>query len=312
MRIFFATDIHGSEICFRKFVNAGKFYEADVVACGGDITGKMLVPIVKQADGTFQATYYDEKVIAKNDEEVQRLIQTVRNIGFYYVMTDIEEFPSFDQQKVNQIFEREMRSTLQQWVHLAEERLRPTGIKCFMMPGNDDTFAIDEILESSDYVQNADGKVLKLEHLEMLTLGYSNITPWNCIRDIPEEEFTLKIEELASQVEDMDRCIFNIHCPPYDSELDAAPQLDQNFKPKLQGGELKMIPVGSTAVRSMIEKYQPFLGLHGHIHESKGMTKIGKTLVINPGSEYQQNILRGVVIDIKKKSRKIKWSLTAG
>ncbi len=311
MRIFYATDLHGSEVCFRKFVNAGKHYEADMIICGGDITGKMLVPIVKQPDGTFNATLFGQKVSAKNDEELQQLQKNVRNAGFYYTMTNVEEFSSFDQKKVNEIFESEMLRILRQWVQLAEERLKSTGIKCLMMPGNDDIFEVDEVLASSDYVQCADGKVLKFDQFEIMTLGYSNMTPWKCVRDISEEEFTQKIDELASRVENIDRCIFNIHCPPYDSEIDFAPELDQNFKPKLQGGELKMIPVGSTAVRKAIEKYQPLLGLHGHIHESKGVTKIGKTLAINPGSDYQQNQLRGVVIDLNKHG-KINWTLTAG
>ena len=312
MRIFYATDIHGSEVCFRKFLNAGKFYEADILICGGDITGKMLVPIVKQADGSYEAVYYDQKVIARNDEELPTLIRTIRNIGFYYVLTDTDEVSSFDPEKVNGIFREEMLKTLRQWLELAEERLRPEGIQCYMMPGNDDIFEVDSLLNSSGYVRNAEGKVLKLGQYELVTLGYANITPWNCVRDIPEEEFADKIQELASRVENMDRCIFNIHCPPYDTGIDSAPQLDENYKPRLQGGELKLVPVGSTAVRSALEQYQLLLGLHGHIHESKGVAKVGKATVINPGSEYQQSVLRGVILDMNDRKKKFRWTLTSG
>ena len=47
-----------------------------------------------------------------------------------------------------------------------------------------------------------------------------------------------------------------------------------------------MIHAGSTAVRASIEKHQPLVGLHGHIHESKGFVTLGRTLCLNPGSEY--------------------------
>lgn len=312
MRIFYATDLHGSEVCFRKFINAGKFYEADVLICGGDITGKMLVPIIKKKDGSYEATYYDEKVAAHGGEELDKLIKTLRNIGFYYVITDEEEIKTFTKEKVDEIFRREMINTLKSWLALAEQRLKPAGIQCYMMPGNDDIYEIDKILDDAGYVKNANERICRIGPFEMLTLGFANITPWNCIRDIPEKRFADEIEKLASQVKNMDRCIFNIHCPPYDSEIDVAPQLDENFKPKMQGGELKMVPVGSKAVRRAIEKYQPLVSLNGHIHEGRGTAKIGRTTVINPGSEYQQNILRGVVLELNEKKRKIKKVLTDG
>jgi len=59
-----------------------------------------------------------------------------------------------------------------------------------------------------------------------------------------------------------------------------------------------MEPVGSTAVRELIEEYQPPLSLHGHIHESRGKTRIGETIAINPGSVYSEGSLQGAVIDL--------------
>jgi Icc-related predicted phosphoesterase len=125
------------------------------------------------------------------------------------------------------------------------------------------------------------------------------LTPWRCPRDIPENELLQKIENLASKLQNPGKSIFNIHVPPYGSGLDSAPELDEQFKPKLEpGGRFKMISVGSKAVHEAILKYQPLLGLHGHIHESKGFSKIGRTLCLNPGSEYQEGILRGVLIQL--------------
>ena len=92
-----------------------------------------------------------------------------------------------------------------------------------------------------------------------------------------------------------------MHVPPYDSGIDSAPELDENMRPKLgPGGQVMITPVGSTAVRKAIESYQPMLSLHGHVHEARGFVKIGKTLCLNPGSEYLEGILRGVLIQIDK------------
>jgi Icc-related predicted phosphoesterase len=146
---------------------------------------------------------------------------------------------------------------------------------------------------------------------EMASLGYSNITPWRCPRDIPEEELSKKIEALIAQVKNMPNCIFNFHCPPYDTGIDTAPHLDQNLKPVFKAGEVEMIPVGSKSTRKAIEQHQPLLGLHGHIHESKGAFKIGRTICLNPGSEYSEGMLRGALVDLHDKGLK-NYVLTTG
>jgi uncharacterized protein len=77
-------------------------------------------------------------------------------------------------------------------------------------------------------------------------------------------------------------------------------------------GEPKMIPVGSTAVRDAILKYQPMLALHGHIHESSGIRKLGTTTLVNPGSEYAEGILRGALIDLDPEKGLIDVKLVTG
>ncbi len=312
VKIFFASDFHGSERVFRKFVNSGKHYGAEFLIGGGDITGKMIVPIVEHPDGTRHASYFGSEVVVKTEEDLQELESTLRSAGFYFVLAKLEDMDSFTPEKIDELFHEKMKETVYAWVNLAEERLKPAGIKCFMMPGNDDHTIVDEALESNDYVVNADQKVVQVGPFEMITLGDSNITPWMCPRDIPEEELAAKIDALAAQVKDMSRCIFNLHVPPYDSGLDTAPQLDKDLRPKMDGTELKQIPVGSHAVRAAIEKYQPMLGLHGHIHESRGARKIGRTVCVNPGSEYQLGIIKGVFLNIDDKKLKIDWAFTSG
>ena len=166
--------------------------------------------------------------------------------------------------------------------------------------GNDDLREITPILQSSDFVIDPEEKVVNLNsRYEMLSTGWSNPTPWKTPRECSEEELAGKIDEMSRQVKDFKNCIFNIHVPPIDSGLDTAPKLDHNLKPVVEGGEIAVAPAGSTAVRAAIEKYQPLLGLHGHIHESKGFVSIGRTLCINPGSEYSEGILRGVIVDLE-------------
>jgi len=312
-RIFFTTDLHGSEVCFRKFVSAGKFYGANVVIVGGDITGKMIIPIVKQMDGSFTAELFGVKRTAKQGKELLALEDDIRNSGFYPYRTDPEEMKLLvDETKIDELFTRLMVETVRGWIQLAEKHLKNTGIKCFIMPGNDDRLAIDSVIEESDFVVNPEGKIVWVDdYHEMISTGYANITPFDCPRDTPEDELAKKIEAMASRVKDMKNCIFNFHCPPYGTTLDSAPKLNENLKPVTSGGQMVMYPAGSTSVRSSIEKYQPLLGLHGHIHESRGIFRIGRTICFNPGSEYTEGYLRGAIINLDR-DKVESYTLTSG
>jgi Icc-related predicted phosphoesterase len=299
-----------------KFLNAGKFYKADVLVMGGDITGKMVVPVVDEGNGTWAAKFAGSSYNASNDEELEDVEKKVRAAGFYPYRTnesEVEELRATPD-KLRQLFEQLMLGSMDRWMRMAEERLRGTEIKCFVSAGNDDIRAIDPVLGSSDVVIHPDEKVLMIDDIhEMLSTGKSNMTPWVCPRDVTEEELEKHLEDLATQVNNMEKCVFNIHVPPYGTGIDEAPELDENLKPKLApGGGTISIPVGSKAVRAAIEKYQPLIGLHGHIHESKGTFKIGKTLCINPGSEYTEGILRGFLCDLDYKKGVKDFLFTSG
>jgi len=302
LRIFFASDVHGSEVCFRKFINAGKAYKANVLILGGDITGKMIIPILQKKPGTHTADFSSRTWTIRNNEELESFMKMVRNSGYYpYLTSDIELTElSADGNKVNRLFSELMLETVRRWVGIAEERLRGTGISCYVTPGNDDRFVIDDALNQSDYVVNPEGRVITIAGAcEMISTGFSNITPWKTQRELVEDELEKKIEDMALNVKHMETCIFNLHCPPFDTLIDKAPQLDETLKVVTRSGEKVMIPVGSIAVRNAIKKYQPLLGLHGHIHESRGIERLGRTLCVNPGSEYNEGILRGVIIDLE-------------
>ncbi|MCS7096730.1 MAG: metallophosphoesterase [Candidatus Bathyarchaeota archaeon] len=302
MRIYFTTDIHGSEVCFKKFINAASFYKADVIILGGDITGKAIIPITEKADGTFQCRFLGETITVNKGKTLEELTQKIRNVGFYPYITsqaEVEELLS-NEKRMSELFTDLSIKELRRWLEFAEKRLKGTKTKCFISPGNDDIPIIDQVLNSSECIVNPNEKVVTIDDdIEMLSLGYSNITPWKCPRDITDDELYRKINQLTSAIKKPDKAIFNIHTPPHDSGIDLAPELDANMRPKLEpGGRVKMVPVGSKAVKDAILKHQPLLGLHGHIHESKGFTKIGRTLCLNPGSEYQEGILRGALIQL--------------
>ena len=303
-RLFFTTDVHGSTVVFKKFINSAKFYEAQIIILGGDMVGKMIVPLVEQANHSFRANYLGKVYEVSSEEEAWQLEQTLENSGLYPLRVSPEEVKAFDEDKslVEKRFGQLATDRISAWLQIADERLRGTGIKCFVQPGNDDPYEIDKAFGQSECVSNVDQTIVMLDDdHEMISIGAANQTPWNCPRDLPEDELAQRIKNVAGQLKNPTNAVFNLHVPPYDTNLDVAPELDANLTPKLSlTGGFKMAPVGSKAVRSAIEEYQPLVGLHGHIHESRSAQKIGRTMCINPGSEYGEGVLRGVILDLSK------------
>jgi uncharacterized protein len=296
-KLFFATDIHGSDICWSKFLNAGKFYGADVLILGGDMTGKAVVPIIHEGGKNYRITLLEQVFDISNDEELQEMIKRVRSRGYYPYLTNPDEIAELekDPDRVGQIFLQEVLKVVQQWMDLADKKLDGTDMKIYCCPGNDDMDEVDAIVRSSHHVILAEGQVTPLDSVhEMIASGWSNRTPWDTHREEDEEQLKLRYEAMISQLKDTRNAVFNIHVPPYKSGLDEAPELDKDLRPVLAGNS--MIPVGSKALRQAIEKVQPLLSLHGHIHEGRGTTRIGKTLCINPGSMYEQGALLGAIV----------------
>jgi Icc-related predicted phosphoesterase len=305
-RIYIASDFHAAEKAWRKFLNAISMnvYKSDVALLAGDLTGKAIVPIV-QRNGHYETELFGVHRTAKTDEELVALERDIADVGFYSFVTTSEEANrlSSDEAGRDELLHRLMNERVQAWLQLASERLANSKTPLYLIPGNDDDFAIDEILNQDGYTPvNADGKVLDIPGgLQLLASGWSNHTPWQTPREETEEDLFERLDALAGQVKDPRKAIFMIHVPPHDSGLDTAPILDENLRPTISAGDVLRGPVGSVAVRRIIEKYQPVLAVHGHIHESGGERKIGKTLCINPGSEANHGILRGYIVDIGKK-----------
>jgi hypothetical protein len=298
--IFFATDIHGSDICWSKFLNAGKFYGADQLVLGGDMTGKAVVPFIHQGGQNYRVTLLEQVFDITNEDELTDLKKRVRSRGYYPYMTNPDEIAELekDPELVSRIFLQEVLKVVQQWMDLADKKLEGTDMQVYCSPGNDDMDEVDEVIKSSKRVLLVEGKVSSLDGHEMIASGWSNITPWNTHREENEEQLAVRYEAMISQLKNPHNSIFNIHVPPFKSGLDEAPELDKDLRPVLAGNS--MIPVGSKALRTAIEKTQPLVSLHGHIHEGRGSTRIGKTLCINPGSMYEQGTLLGAIVKLGK------------
>jgi uncharacterized protein len=307
VKIFFVTDLHGSEICWKKFLNAGAFYKADVVILGGDVTGKAMVPIVQHADGSWEASLQDHRDTLATETEIQEFEKRVMNRGYYPIRVSDEEYRAMqeDPDLVDKRFKEVMLDGTARWLDMAEHKLAGKGIRVIACPANDDMFEIDDQLAHASLVETGDeDHPIDLDGFSMVSMGWTNPTPWHTFREEEEPELAVRIQRALEAVVDPSTTIFNFHAPPYGSKLDNAPALNDDLTYKSGGQALR--PVGSTSVRDSVKSFQPLLSLHGHIHESKGAARIGSTLALNPGSSYEEGILQAAIINIDTKKRKVK------
>lgn len=300
-RLYYASDIHGSEVLWRKFLNAAKVYGAQVIVMGGDVTGKAVVPLVRRGD-RYEMELFGRKETLGDEQQLAEAETRVRANGMYPHRMSPEEVARVSELSSEERegwFAEVMLQTLYRWMALADKRLQGTDVRCFLMPGNDDPPGVDSAIEGAQRVEACDDRIVEFDGHQMISLGYSNKTPFHSPRELDEEELYARIQSLIDQLEDPGSAVFNLHVPPYDSTLDTAAELDEDLSVVMLGSEPKMIPVGSTAVRELIERYQPLLSLHGHVHESANATRIGRTLCINPGSDYHTGRIDGCLITIR-------------
>lgn len=309
--LYYASDIHGSDRLWRKFVNAGRFYGADVLVMGGDLAGKAVLPIVRQNGGFVARELDGDRVFG--EDELESVETRIRNLGFYPLVTTDDELEEAhgNRDAVDALFRRAMEQSVREWMNLARERLEGTGIRLYVMLGNDDEPHLKDVLAEAGV--DSEGEVVALgEGWQMISNGYSNPTPWHSPRELSEDELEQRLDALAARVDDPSRAVFNFHVPPVGTTLDRAPRLDESLKPVVRGGSVVIANVGSTAVRDVIERYQPALALHGHIHESRGTAKVGRTVCINPGSEYAEGVLHGALAVLDRKKGLRNYQLVSG
>ena len=305
-RIFYATDVHGSERTWKKFLNAAKFYGADALVMGGDVMGKLAIPIIREAGGTYRATIHGRVERVSSEDGVADLRRRIGDLGFYDVAMDEDEYRATqaDPEAVERLFVRLATERLERWIDLAETRLADTGVKVYATGGNDDLTEVMATLDRPDtkaFVACEDRAVAIDDDHVMVSMPYVNPTPWQTPREADEAELAAKIDTVIGGIGDHRNVIFNFHAPPKDSTLDTCPMLDATTDPPSQivrGGQPVLYGAGSTAIRSAVERHQPLLGLHGHIHESQAAARLGRTLCVNPGSEYGEGVLRGCLITL--------------
>ncbi len=237
MKVFFATDIHGSEICWRKFLNAAAFYKADMVILGGDVTGKVMIPILASSPGHWEVTFGGQRVQLETQAELDDIKRKIRDRGYYPAVMSGDELDSLKEEdgSIDRRFTQEMTKGLEMWLDMADSKLRGGEIPCILNGGNDDIWEIDDIIEASPSVSFAESKVLDIGGFYLASMGWTNPTPWNTFREAPEDVLATKIEAVVSSIPDMSRAVFNFHAPPYGTGLDEAPALDENMRPMLGG-----------------------------------------------------------------------------
>jgi uncharacterized protein len=304
LTLYYAADLHGSDLCFKKWLNAGRFYGADIVVIGGDLTGKVLVPIIPAGNGSacWSATWDGRAVRLESRAEVEAFTRTVRERGAYGFETTADEVEairgSADLERA--VFARLKVAAIEEWVELADRRLADGGPRAIVMPGNDDPEEIDGILGTSRTMENANGRALELAPgIWMASRGESTPTPWNTPREVSEEVLGERVASVVEQIPAGATSIWNIHMPPHRTGVDEAPLLDDDLRVRYDGsGEPVMKAVGSESVRGLILERQPTLALHGHIHEGRGRYKLGRTVGFNPGSRYEDGALMGILLRI--------------
>jgi Icc-related predicted phosphoesterase len=301
-RLFFVADLHGSERCFRKFLNAASVYKANVLLIGGDISAKTITPLFPENAG-WAGTYLGARRWVPEGTGLERFEADLKTRGTlpYRTTRDAWTETLADRAKGDALFRDLALAQLRDWLRLAETRLKGSGVRTLVGLGNDDLDEMETVLGASEYVELTDREILLIDDHELLTLPYSNPTPWGTNRELPEEEIARRLDELSRRLEAPSRAIFNVHVPPMATPLDMAPKLDSRLtKVMTPGGEPELVHVGSPSLRAAIERVQPLLGLHGHIHESKGFVTIGRTGCLNPGSGYPEGVLQGAVIDLDR------------
>ena len=312
-RMFFSTDAHGSTSIWKKWVRVPEFHNAEMLLLCGDLTGKALVPLVEQSDGTYKTHYYGRGWHLKSEEDIISMETRLSDSGVYPFRTNssqIEEMKN-SPKLVDEMMNNAMANRMDEWLSFLVERVDTSKVQVMAMPGNDDEFLLDKVIRSYEdrgVIWCLD-KVVEIGGFETISMEYVNPTPWDTPREANEKDLKKKIDKLAKKLKDPTKSIFNFHCPPYNTHLDLAPKLDKTLRPVVTAGTPEMMHVGSTAIREAEEQYQPMMGLHGHIHESYASDKIGNSVVVNPGSEYGEGILRGFIIEFNEEGVDKYWKV---
>ncbi len=280
VKILFVSDIHGSENVFRKSLNAAKMYKVNYLIFGGDIFSKDFIPVIDKGGS---------KLLDGKEVEISQLEEDSKVSGKLPLVMKEEEFQEAINNKkdMNSIIVRELEGQASRWVKIFHEKMNGSDIETLWNLGNDDPLELDEYLNELG-IELAEAKVRELGEFKVVSSGYVNPTPFGTYRELPDSTLFLRLDSMFKEVGE-GPVILNAHAPPINTKLDQAVNKDR-----------KRNNVGSKAVRDIIEKYKPIVGLHGHIHESGGTDKIGNTKIGNPGSYYSDGIMSAIFLVLER------------
>jgi hypothetical protein len=309
--MLFAVDLHGGDTYFLKILSVAKSRGVNILMMSGDLTGKAIIPIVKLNENLYVTNFFGADYRLKEDE-LPKMQNDIRKVGYYYHHCSRAEYEELrgKPEKMTELFDKLMQQTIQNWIGKVEEIL-PNDMRVIMNPGNDDTFAIDEVLKSSKRVEKTSGKRVNLDDTyNLVSCEWVNPTPWSSPRECNEGELEKRLRAEIQRASSTENLVCDFHSPPYNTILDSAPKLGKDMQLKYVMGQPLTEHVGSKAVRKVLEEYQPKLSLHGHIHESAGVCNIKRTECINPGSQYVEGIMHGCLLTLTPD--KIDHQLIAG
>lgn len=296
MRLLFVADVHAANGIVRKAVAVANRYEADALLLAGDLCGKTLLPAVKLWSGGYRLG--DDRL--ESEAVLEGAIERLADRGDYVVRCGESELEELQErpEAVAAAFSQAILARLDEWRKYLKETVDPSRLQVLITPGNDDPVEVDEKLRSfrEDGILSPVEEIHRLGANELVTLDYTNPTPWSTPREMKEPQLAALIRRRVEGLEDPARAIFNFHCPPLNTRLDLAPELNANFEFVVDPGGQSFVHVGSRAVRDAILEVGPMLGLHGHVHEAAGEERLGRTLCLNPGSEYSAGILRAYLV----------------
>ncbi len=301
IRIIQAADFHGSTAAWRKFMAAARQHAAQHAIVSGDLTGKAIVPIIRR-NGHHAGHLFGNEVVVETAAELAAFRDRIETVGFYDHVCEADEARALqaDPERLHALFVAKMNERLEAWLAFAGDYLAPLGIPLWVIPGNDDDPSVDAILDGAQYARNVDHQVVELdERHELVSMGDTSMTPWECPRDYPEEHMVGAVRDLVAQIRNPAGAIFNFHCPPFNTKIDQAPALTADLKIVHQAGQVMMTSAGSPAIRRAVEEVQPLLSLHGHIHEARGVQKVGRTVALNPGSEYAEGVMKAAIVNLE-------------
>lgn len=293
--------MHGAIGVWQKWLKVPEHFKADAIMFCGDLTGKGVVPFVQEKGG-WAHYFYGKRELLKSEKQLQEMEQQIAMTGLYPIRTTPEEVEQFkkDPALVDKIMKEKIVARMKEWMDQLVSTIDLKKIPVVVMPGNDDDFAVDAVIKSyadAGVVWALDGPIEVLG-FQVMSFAHVNPTPWDTPREAPEEKLAEMLEVEMAKLDPKLPTIFNIHAPPYGTSLDQAPKLRKDLTPEVGPGGIEMVSVGSKAVREAIRKFRPKIGLHGHIHESSGHDVVDGVPVVNPGSEYGENVLRGVIVEV--------------